>query len=164
MKQKATLKDAQKKLREAEFFLGHIRRGDGIRDHGFEAIDFYLSGFLSATCSIEDKIAKKGYAEWKAKKLSGEERNLLDSIRDNRRWEVHLASADVAPVGSNLPPTALGKGDPRVLRSVGPFGIGAFRIDHAFVEGGRVAEEVVSRCDRVVTLLHRIVAEYAGDR
>lgn len=58
----------QKKLREARFFLGFLRRRDRVTPPEREEFEFYLSAFLSAarsvTFALENEEAAK-YKEWR---------------------------------------------------------------------------------------------------
>ncbi len=82
---------AEKKLREAQFFAGKIDAARTARDpECTEAIDFYLSAFLSAARSVYHVLQSQAQTvfpewckEWLARQ-SQEDRNTFNAIRTGR--------------------------------------------------------------------------------
>jgi hypothetical protein len=82
---------AEKKLREAHFFAGKIDAARTAREpECTEAIDFYVSAFLSAARSVYHVLKSQGPTvfprwcdEWLARQ-SQEERNTFNAIRTGR--------------------------------------------------------------------------------
>ena len=96
------IKNAEKKLREARFFLNHMIEQE--RMAGDEKpFDFYLSAFLSAGMSVrdafhveQDRKRNKAVKEWKKAweaRLTPEQRRLLDFMRKDRTHEVHRSGS-----------------------------------------------------------------------
>jgi hypothetical protein len=87
---------AQRKLREAKFFLKHLLR---VSDKE-ERFHFYLSAFLSAARSVDYVLRNeqgKDYEDWFKKWetcQSTEDRELMKSLIEKRGSEVHAIGAD----------------------------------------------------------------------
>jgi hypothetical protein len=86
---------ANKKWREATFFLGHLRKRSDMAFVDREQIDFYLSAFLSAARSIEDKLQienlnlyQEFFKHWKQTQTS-KALELLKFMVNDRNLEVH---------------------------------------------------------------------------
>lgn len=95
-------KRAEKKLREARFFLGHLREEEGqaVRPEP-EAFDFYVSGFLTAAVSVIYALRYENrgsfdhwFSRWK-KALPSEDAKLLRRVWGERDAEVHETGADI---------------------------------------------------------------------
>ena len=95
------IEQTKKKLREAQFFHGHlIRESERFIRPEPEAFDFYLSAFLSAARSItfalqaEEKKKYDGwFSSWRAS-LTQEEQNLLRFMKDQRNAELKTLGAE----------------------------------------------------------------------
>ena len=94
-----------KKLREAKFFLSHMRiESARSTQPDREHFEFYLSAFLSAARSVTGFFEKKTqpkikawWSQWKKDKdRSEDDRRLLNQMTKERDNEVHEAGADVA--------------------------------------------------------------------
>jgi len=93
---------AEKKLREARFFLGRLREEEGqaVRPEP-EAFDFYASGFLAAAVSVIYALRYENrgsfdhwFSKWK-KALPPEDAQLLGRGWGERDAEVHETGADI---------------------------------------------------------------------
>lgn len=161
----------EKKLGEADTFLNHLRRES--RRVGDVNFKDYLSAFLVPTRSITEPIGrskkhKPWFERWEAN-LDLAERQLLHTMTDQRRLEVHQDGADVAveykeiPINGEYrdefctisvsapPPTVTGTASPpaAVRRPVRYF---------LFRDGTR--HEVVETCTHYYALLQRLVLEF----
>src|SRR5712692_1866886 len=82
--------NAKKKLREAEFFLGHLRTAWPTANLADESFDFYLSAFLSAARSVTWVLQaehKSAYDAWFPRwgdALSGDDKALLQFLKNER--------------------------------------------------------------------------------
>ena len=77
-----------KKLREAKFFLGHMRMESARSTQpDREHFEFYLSAFLSAARSVttffEKRNQKAWWSQWRANR-SEDDRQLLNEMRIQR--------------------------------------------------------------------------------
>jgi len=163
-----------KKLREAKFFLGHMRMESARSTQpDREHFEFYLSAFLSAARSVTGFFEKKNqpkikawWSQWKKDKdRSDDDRQLLNEMRTQRNNEVHEEGADVA---HRLEDVALSKietasglhaayapsfgepwGEPQISLKV-----------YYFTLGGKPVN-VIETCQRYVILLERAVAEFS---
>ena len=93
------IKNVEKKLREARFFLDKMIEHEHLAFNDKEPFDFYLSAFLSAGMSIrgafhvkQDRKRNEPIKKWKEgweARLTPEERCLWDFMRTDRNVEVH---------------------------------------------------------------------------
>ena len=102
----------QGKLREAQFFLGHlVNEGQELLCNEPQAFGFYLSAFLSAARSVTFALQyeeKAKYDEWFPQwfgSLSGEDQNLARFLKDQRNYVQKRGGADVAVVWEYVPVT-----------------------------------------------------------
>jgi hypothetical protein len=93
------IENAEKKLREASFFLEQMIEQQSMAFGDREKFDFYLSAFLSAGMSVrgafhikQDRKRNEAVRKWKddwEAQLTPEERCLWDFMHTNRIDEVH---------------------------------------------------------------------------
>src|SRR4051794_21589979 len=86
---------AEKKWREAEYFLGKLSERSQQAFGEQEELDYLLSAFLGATRSVDYRLRhqnkgdfKAFYAAWEAG-LSAQDRALIKFMVDDRNLEVH---------------------------------------------------------------------------
>jgi hypothetical protein len=162
----------QRKLREAQFFLGRLRRESGqpVRNEP-EAFECYLSAFLSAAQSVTWALQKEAtaqYDEWFPAWHDGlpeEDRRLLKFLVGQRVAEVHRTGSEVelaweyVPI-RQLPWTEGERAHPAFgIQSAVPPGTPKPRIGilrYSFQDPSREAD-VVTACDKYVRLLEQLV-------
>jgi hypothetical protein len=89
------LRRIEKKLREAEFFLFHLKQREQQPLGIAEELDFVLSAFLSAARAVDYRLRHEqgdGYRAWRKEwdeKVAPSDRSLLKFIDDDRSFEVH---------------------------------------------------------------------------
>jgi hypothetical protein len=183
------LEQTKKKLREADFFFGHLieqsQRQKSVLEmekKTDEAFDFYLSAFLTAVRSVTDVLRKEAgitadkydawYSEW-LRAQSDDDRNLLllpddgksgrgrkkDLIREQRDAEVHREGARVRGEYKMVPLAEQGEG--------GNYWFGPPRIDPPLVrrlvhyfDGGVAEKEVLAACKQHLQLTNALVAHF----
>jgi hypothetical protein len=100
------LSRVQKKLAEAQFFLGKMTEEDrrifghgGLSTEPFEPFDYYLSAFLSAGRTIDYRLRHEQphtYPNWRSSwdaTLSPSENRLIKFLIDDRNDEVHQSGS-----------------------------------------------------------------------
>ena len=90
----------QRKLREAKFFLKHLKHASGKAFGEREHFHFYLSAFLSACRSVDYVLRneqetkyKKWFPKWKAT-LSKDDRKFIEFMIGERGSEIHATGAN----------------------------------------------------------------------
>jgi len=158
-----------KKLREAKFFLGHMRMESARSTQpDREHFEFYLSAFLSAARSVTDFFEKRNqkawWSQWRANR-SPDDLQLLNQMTKQRDNEVHEEGADVAhriedvPLSKIETPSALHAADaPSFGEPWGEVQVG-LKV-YYFTLGGKTVN-VIETCRRYVGLLECAVAEFS---
>lgn|SRR2546425_3604492 len=163
---------AQKKLREARFFLGRMSKAVKSTNLEQEDFEFFLSAFLSAGRSVtfflnveQADVYKQWFDGWE-KALDAENRELLKLMNQQRVAEVHLGGADVQAEIEMVQITELemepGR-DPRYCifwwDSPGaPLPEIARRAHYFYGASGR--KEVMGTCRSYLGLLERMVRDF----
>jgi hypothetical protein len=89
------LRRIEKKLREAEFFLFHLKQREQYPLGNAEELDFLLSAFLSAARTVDYRLRHEqgdGYRAWRKEwdeRMDPNDRLLVKFIDDDRALEVH---------------------------------------------------------------------------
>jgi hypothetical protein len=88
------LQNVEKKLREAQFFLGKMNEQKHMAFGDKEPFDFYLSAFLNAPHTVDYRLRHEqpAYRGWRKawdKKLAPAEGALMKFMADDRNVEVH---------------------------------------------------------------------------
>lgn len=163
----------QRKLREAQFFLGHLvnEAQKAVRNEP-EAFGFYLSAFLSAARSVTFALQyeeKSKYDEWFpgwSENLSAEDQNLLKFLNDQRNYEQKRGGADVTVIWEYVRVTQVRTGCPTHpgygFHWFGPPGTPPPPVGipvHLF-ESSRGDQEVTLACQRYLGLLARLVEDF----
>jgi hypothetical protein len=161
----------QKKLREAKFFLSHMKNSARSTRLDHEQFEYYLSAFLSAARSATSFFEKKNqpdiktwWRQWK-KDRSEDDRGLLNQMTKQRDNEVHEKGADVAHQLEDVPlskietPSAL---HAAYAPSFGePWGESQISLKvYYFTVAGKPVK-VIETCERYVCLLERVVKEFS---
>lgn len=162
----------QKKLREARFFLGCLRRRDRVAPPEPEEFEFYLSAFLSAarsvTFALENEEEAK-YKEWRgtwSTLITAEEQTFLDAMVQQRNIAQKRGGVPVA-VDWEFVPVIQAKRDERGqpmygLQWFGPITAPMPQVGqpvHSITLGtGQV--EAVATCERYLNILERLVADF----
>ena len=162
----------QKKLREARFFLGCLRRRDRVAPPEQEEFEFYLSAFLSAARSVTfalENEEKAKYKEWRVTwptLLTTEEEKFLDAMVEQRNIAQKRGGIPVA-VDWEFVPVIQAKRDERGqpmygLQWFGPVTARMPQVGqpiHSITLGaGHV--EAVATCERYLSILERLVADF----
>ena len=161
----------QKKLREAKFFLGHMRiesaRSTRLDREHFE---FYFSAFLTAARSVtgffEKKKQKAWWSQWRTHKdRTDHDRQLLNRMTKQRDNEVHEEGADVS---HQMEDVSLSKIEtPSGLHAVyvssfgEPWGEAQIAMKVYYFKVGGKPVNAVETCQRYVGLLERAVEEFS---
>jgi hypothetical protein len=113
-----SIERAEKKIREASFFLDKMKERHAQAFSGREPIDFYLSAFLSAGNSVDDMLkhamglSKKTYEQWRdiwEASLPHADRELHKFFAVDRNLEVHdsgslrVAGVKYVPIHGEYP-------------------------------------------------------------
>jgi hypothetical protein len=166
----------QRKLREANFFLQRLidERQRFVRNEP-EAFQFYLSAFLSAARSVTlalQKEEKPRYDAWFPKwfkRLSEDDRNLCNFMKDQRNVELHETGAHVNLSSISVPylETTAGEfGGPLYsFQSFGPSGQHAPNVErpaYHFERPGTETEVTVA-CRRYFDLVAELVQDFIRD-
>jgi len=163
----------QRKLREAQFFLGHlVTEGQKAVRNEPQAFGFYLSAFLSAARSVIFALQyeeKAKYDEWFLQwlgNLTSEDQNLFKFLKDQRNYEQKRGGADVAVVWEYVPVTQVRTERPTHpaygFHWFGPPGTPPPLVGipvHLF-ESSHGKQEVTSACQRYLGLLARLVEDF----
>ena len=99
-----------RKLREATFFLSHMkaREGDSRLDR-HEEFGFFLSAFLNAAYSVQEVLRKKYQSGWQREAqswragLETDLRTLVAALQEERRITVHRGHNATAPGSVQVP-------------------------------------------------------------
>lgn len=154
---------ADKKLREAAFFVAKLRESDGAPNLAAEAFDFYLSAFLSAARSVtfviqaEHKpIYDAWFPVWLGNLLSAE-RELMDLIKDERNLALKTGATSRGQTHGTRPAIEVlsTQRAPFVWDTEATIDIAR----HYFVMGG-VERPAVELCSECLALLQRLMAEF----
>lgn len=169
---------------EARFFLEQLRK-EAARDRSErpEIFGYYLSAFLTAAVSVIDvafndkePIKKPEYEAWR-ESLGKEDRDLLYTIKEQRRWEVHLKGkrAKVVPKESRIARTLYPHVQPLSLPLMlqgsveeGPkddiTGLPSWirvwipKTEYHFVKGQARPEAVLAECARYLAVLEKFLS------
>lgn len=161
----------QKKLREAQFFFRHVCDKERALNLESEALEFYLSAFLSAGRGVigffyekQNKQCRLWFREWKMALADGD-RKLLNEMTRQRDAEVHKQGAEVHADFEMVPLMKIM--GPRGRNLYGPYefdapGIppSAMAVKVLYFEMGDTKEEVIETCQRYVELLEKLVREF----
>ena len=165
-----TLDHTQKKLREARFFLEHLRTGTMPDPETFE---FFLSAFLSAALGVRLALMNEGQPKagpwikaWQKQKenCSDEERKLLYELKEQRNKEHHQRGADMSIEWEPIPfiEYLTRTHDYFRVSWFGPIGTEPSHVKYPTstfrLGSGKV--EVVDSCARYFGLLERMVREF----
>jgi hypothetical protein len=165
----------EKKIGEADFFLRKMREQEPQIIGDKEPFDYYLSAFLNAAMSVRGgfqirqnrprHVAIKAWREQWEDNLTSDEKTLYDFMRKDRVDEVHFtgSSRDVGQEGISLPIGTHYLNGGMVIIS-GPPGMEpavAYRPTYSFTIGG-IERRVTEACAAYLTLLQRMVADFAA--
>jgi hypothetical protein len=156
---------AQKKLREARFFLGHLQSEEqsGLRNE--EHFAHYLSAFLSAARSVVYQVYRasgsgKEVDAWKATR-NAEDRTFFDSIKALRDSEVHNEGVTIRTQQEAIPmPLSAEPRDPTTFAAfvqLGYFSSARVYINRHYVDLEEDRLEAVPTCERLVALLEDLL-------
>lgn len=162
----------QKKLREAKFFLGCLRKRDRVAPPEREEFEFYLSAFLSAarsvTFALENEEAEN-YKKWKGAwptLLTTGDKKFLDAMVKQRNIAQKQGGVPVA-VNWEFVPIIQAKRDERGqtmygLQWFGPVTASMPQVGqpvHSITLGAGDVEAVAT-CGRYLSILERLVADF----
>jgi hypothetical protein len=164
-----------KKLGEARFFLALMKNAAKFMDFEREDFEFYLSAFLSAGRSVTfclcsdlggKKIYKHRFDVWWSGKLTDEQRDEMDFLRDQRNLVLKTGRTDVVAEIEMVPITQIetqpGTGPIySIFQWWGEPDVPPPRIGmkvHYFTSGA-TREQVIAKCTRYLELLERLVRE-----
>jgi hypothetical protein len=169
----ADIPETERKLREAQFFLGCMQAEERKTVREPEVFRFYLSAFLSAGRSVTFRLQNEvggryrpWFDEWLMRQ-SEDERKFLTFMNDQRRAEVHMLGSETTQqtemVPLHLTDRSVGRHPAHMSSSSAPPGtphttIGV--VAHAFTESG---ERTVVAGGRYLELLDGLVSDYRGD-
>jgi hypothetical protein len=161
-----------RKLREAQFFLGHMRMESAPSTQpDREHFEFYLSAFLSAARSVTGFFEKKNqlkrkawWSQWKAG-IPVADRQLLNQMIKQRDNEVHEKGADVLHHMEDVPLSKIETPSGLHAAYIASFGEpwGEVQVGvkvYYFTLGGKEVN-VIETCQRYVGLLERTVEEFS---
>jgi len=178
------IKRTEKKLREAQCFLGYLRSHASTPFDKREPFDFYLSAFLNATYSVQEVLQvetkikelvyKQWYKDWKAKLEANDQKLFPFMIGEKkgsgqRHKEVHATGAEYDKKGTEISlfdyDTLCGDrcgrfeifGSPYSLTGTAPPTF--TRHEQLFQLDGE-PKEVVSVCEKWLDLLMRLVHDF----
>ena len=172
------IKNAEKKVREASFFLTKMTKHERPGFSAFgdkEAFDFYLSAFLNAGISVrgtfhveQDRKRDKAVKAWKKAwegRLTPEQRCLWNFMRKDRAHEVHRSGSSRRLVTENkelagthrLKSATATYNFPPNVRSSYPVPTYKFTIDGT-------ERKVMEACEEYLTLLKQMVAKFKRDK
>ena len=174
------VKNAEKKLREASFFLTKMIRHEHWTFVVFgdkEYFDFYLSAFLNAGMSVrgafhvsQDRERNKAVKEWKEAwedRLTSKQRCLWDFMRKDRAHEVHRSGSSRRTGTVNI---ELGAGTHQLKSATVtiaippgvPSGIHMQMPTYNFTIGG-TERRVTEACNEYLALLKQMVAKFRAE-
>lgn len=170
----SALAQVKKKLREARFFLGHMRREEQIPRRDPEHFEHYLSAFLSAARSVAFKVAFATGGtwavvdEWKKTRTNADDPEFFDAMTDLRDSEVHNDGVTVStspervpmPVGDSPHATMYAWFAAHV--STGMLGSTEIYIDRHLVNLADKPVEAVKAGERLVELLEDLLHYVSG--
>ena len=162
-----------KKLAEAQFFLRKLTDQERKMIGDMEPFDYYLSAFLSAGRTVDNRLRHEQAAiypawrkTWDANSLTPQEKSLIKFMVDNRNVEVHASgsSRSVADESVEFPAGThrVEGGSIDVVNGFGPPGMPSavlskptynFTIDGA-------ERKATEACASYLTLLQKMVAEF----
>ncbi len=153
---------AWKKLREAWFFLGHLRSTEsGPRTE--EKFDYYLSALLSAARSAVYKVrfalgSRDLIDAWKATR-SYDDQALFDSMTGLRDSEVHNEGAAITREQEAVPvrPAFDEQTAVRLAAFIGMLSETKVYIDRHYIDLENERMEAVPACERFVALLQDLL-------
>src|SRR5262245_22953050 len=166
------LQKVEKKLREAQFFLGKMIKREGLAVGDREPFDFYLSAFLDAAKTVDYRLRYEQagtYPTWRAAweaSLSSAEFRLILFMAGDRRGEVHESGSGRSVKQGDIDVVGDMHSDPSgTLYVIAPPGTPAAVIhvpEYKFNIAGteRKATEV---CDEYLSLLNRMLMKFKAD-
>jgi len=168
------LENTRTKLREANFFLGHLASvNNQILRREPEASAFFLSAFLSAARSVGDYIEREGgdaYRAWwemRKKTVTDAQRALLGFTNEQRVKSVHISGPEIDRTEEWVPAAQAQReiaveGGTAVFFSSAPQSASATRVWRTVIRFTRFPDRpIVEVCREYLDLLKSIVDEYA---
>jgi hypothetical protein len=168
--------DTRNKLREADFFLRHLDCACGSILKNTEGATFYLSAFLCAGRSVDDRLEKAGgdeYRSWLAQRkesLTQEQALLLGFTKEQSGKSVRIGGPEIERSGDWVPAIELQQ---ELLREGGSFtviasapqGASAPMVWRSTIRFIRFPEtSIVDVCRNYLALMNEIVSEYEAHR
>jgi hypothetical protein len=157
----------EKKLREAEFFLGHMRRCEGRIVGSLDEFDFLLSAFLSAARSVDYRLRHEhgaAYAPWRAtwdSTQQPDDQRLIKFLVDDRNVEVHESGSKRDERMSAFGVHMEGSEVAGFIPLPGPRPGAIAKSDYYFAIDG-TEHKATDACGRYVGLLRRMVEAFAA--
>jgi len=165
---------AQKKLREARFFLGQLMsRENTSRLDGQEEFGYCVSAFLSAAGSVQDMLSIEHQAAFRPTReawlasLDEDVRLIVDFMFHQRNRAVHQGDAPAAQVVEHVPAikAMLRESPSRTARVIVPWmfdegatsGVATYTLD---IAGRQLPASSV--CSRFVVALEDLVGRFGG--
>jgi hypothetical protein len=169
--------DTRNKLREADFFLRHLDCAFGSILKNTEGATFYLSAFLCAGRSVDDRLEKEGgdeYRGWLAQRrgsLTKDQSLLLGFTKElSGKSVVRISGPEIERSGGWVPAIELQQ---ELLREGGSFtviasapqGASAPMVWRSTIRFTRFPETpLVDVCRNYLALISEIVSEYEAHR
>ena len=160
-----------KKLREARFFLSKMSEQESLAFGDREPFDFFLSGFLGATRTVDYRLRKEQpplYPQWRARwdtGLTTAQAALMKFLIDDRNEEVHGVGSCRSektvkvPVGNryhDASGTVYAWGPPGATNAL------LHKPAYGFIIDG-VERKVTEACDEYLGLLRDMVFQFKSD-
>jgi hypothetical protein len=162
----------EKKLRECEFFLNHMREHERLAFGDREPFDFYLSAFLNASRSVDYRLChenKARYPEWRKAwngKLSAGQRELIKFFVDDRNVEVHESGSSRIAKNEDINIGNFYSDSSGTLMVSGPPGMTGATIQRPayFVTINASERKATDACTEYLSLLHQMVGDFRASK
>jgi hypothetical protein len=169
--------DTRNKLREADFFLRHLDCACGSILKNTEGATFYLSAFLCAGRSVDERLEKAGgdeYRGWLAQRrerLTKDQAQLLGFTKEQCGESVRISGPEIERSGGWVPAIELQQellregGSFTVIASAPPQGASGHMVWRSTIRFIRFPEtSIVDVCRNYLALMNEIVSEYEAHR
>jgi len=175
------LNQIEKKLREAEFFLGEMRKQETRAFGDREPFDFYLSAFLSAARTVDYRLRHEQaatYPRWRKAwdaRLASNEKSLIKFLVDDRNVEVHESGSGRSVKTAEIPLSGnttysddsgtlqvFAPPRPLIPQRVGPDAVIMKPSYHFTIAGAE--RKATDACAEYLSLLTRMVEQFKADR
>jgi len=167
------IKNAEKKVREASFFLNQMIKHErwtfvvfGEKEH----FDFYLSAFLNAGMSVRgafhveqdpklNELVKKWKEVWEAR-LTREQRCLWDFMREDRKHEVHKGGSSRRPGTENIDLAGTHRLKSATVTYDYPLGLLRMQLPTYYFTIDGTERKVTEACGEYLALLKQMVEKF----